>query len=70
MAGSLRGEGGGKGQAIKEKISFFNFFYLCCYLKIKYILLKTTYHNINTGNVGKVVVFISLVEIFGKKWLF
>ena len=50
-AGPLRGGGGGP--AIKEK-KYFLFF---CYLKIKDILLKKTYQNINTANVGKVVVF-------------
>ena len=39
MAGPLRG-GGGKGRAIKEKITFFETFFLfCCHLKIKIILL-------------------------------
>jgi len=45
--------GRGEGRAIEEKIPFL----FCCHLKIKDILLKTTYQNINTTNVGKVVVF-------------
>ena len=32
-------------------------FLFCCYLKIKDVLQKTTYQNINTANVGRVVVF-------------
>ena len=40
--------GRGNGRAIKEKF---------CNLKINHILLKSTYQNINTANVGKVVVF-------------
>ena len=44
--------GGGKAG---QKKNFFGPFF-CCNLKIKDILLKTTYQNINTGNVGKVVV--------------
>ena len=52
MAGPLRG-GRGEGRANKEKQKKL----FCCYLKIKDILIKTTYQNINTGNIGKVVVF-------------
>ena len=56
-AGPLRGEGG-KAGPLRKKNSFWNSFFLfICYLKIKDILLKATYQNINTGNVGKVVVF-------------
>ena len=50
MAGPLR-EGGGAGTL------FCDIFLFCCYLKIRIILLKTTYQNINTANDGKVVVF-------------
>ena len=76
MAGPLRGVG--KGQAIKEKRTFF----ILLLFENKDILLKTTYQNINTGNVGKVIVFYQaknmalLVQKFwgGKKlskfWLF
>ena len=40
VAGPLRGGGGGKGWAIKEKRTFFETFLLfCCHLKIKIILL-------------------------------
>ena len=56
--------GGGGSRAIKEKVFFFQFF---CNLKTKDILLKTTYHNINTGNVGKVAVFS---HVCFKIWLF
>ena len=53
MAGPLRG-GGGKAGPLWKKYIYLLF---CYYLKIKDILLKTTYQNINTGNVGKVEVF-------------
>ena len=36
----------------KGKYIYF-FFKFCCYLKIKDILLKTTYQTINTANVGQ-----------------
>ena len=51
MAGPLRGAREGRA----KKRTFLNLFF-CCNLKIKNILVKTTYQNINTGNVGKVVV--------------
>ena len=36
------------GQAIKEKRTFFETFFLfCCHLKIKIILLYTTYRNMD-----------------------
>ena len=45
--------------------------FFCCYLKIKDILLKMTYQNINTGNVGIVVVFYQVCCNFWQKiWLF
>ena len=48
MAGPLRGGGGGKGRAIKEKKLFLKlFFFFCCHLKIKIILLQTTYRNMD-----------------------
>ena len=50
LAGPLRG-GGGAGGGKAGPLRFF-----FCYLKIKDILFKTTYQNIKTGNVGKVVV--------------
>ena len=38
-------------------------------MKIYDIVLKTTYQNINTANVGKVVVFYKVIAIlFGKKY--
>ena len=47
-----------KGWAIEEKRTFSNLKKrICCYLKIEDILLKTTYQNIITANVGKVAVF-------------
>ena len=36
-------------------------------MKIKDILLKTTFQNINTGNVGKVVVFYQVCCNFWTK---
>ena len=42
-----------RGGAIKEKL----FYLFGCYLKMIVILLKMTYKNIYTANVGKVVVF-------------
>ena len=60
------------GQAIKrgggEAGPLRNFIFICCYLKIKDILLMTTNQNTNTGNVGKVIVFIRFVAIFGTKY--
>ena len=50
MAGLLRGGGAGH----KGKNNSLNFFLLT---EKKYILLKTTYQNIITVDVGKVVVF-------------
>ena len=45
IAGPLRG-GGGKGRAIKETRTFSETFFLFCrHLKIKIILLWTTYRN-------------------------
>ena len=46
MAWPLGRGGGGKGRAIKEKRTFVEtFFCFCCPIKIKIILLKTTYRN-------------------------
>ena len=56
MAGPLRG-GGGEGRAIKEKTLFFVTFFYFVVFKSKNTLLKTSYQNSNTANVGKVVVF-------------
>ena len=66
MARPLRGGGGvGKAGPLRKKITFLGtFFLLYCYLKIKDILLKTIYQNINTANVGKFGVWF--VAIFGK----
>ena len=52
-----RGKGGSGRSLRKKELLKKKFLYFFGYLKIKDILLKTTYQNINTANVGKVVVF-------------
>ena len=62
MAGPLRGGG------VRKKELFWELYLLfCCYLKIKDILLKTTYQNINTDNVGK-VVFVVFYQVCCNFW--
>ena len=52
VAGPLRGGGGGgvKAGPLRKKELFLKLFFLfCCHLKIKIILLKTTYRNMDTS---------------------
>ena len=67
MARPLRG-GEGKGRAIKEKRTFFDFFFVfCCHLKIKIILLQTTYRNLEISRKSlSVGIFTWLLQYFPK----
>ena len=48
----------------KKKELFLKFFLFCCHLKIKIILLKTTYRNITLKFVGR--YFTCLLKYFPK----
>ena len=68
MAGPLRGGRGGKGRAIKEKRTFFYFFFILLPFKNKnYFTLDnlSIYGNIKLKFVGR--YFYLLVTIFSKK---
>ena len=53
---------------MEESTTYFGTFFLfCCNLKIKNILLYTTYHHIDILRLSCLWVFHSLVTIFTKK---
>ena len=59
MARPLRGGGGVKAGPLRKKELFLKLFFLfCCHLKMKIILLKTTYRNMG--------IFTCLLQYFPK----